>query len=113
MKTLLRPIWNYLIGYRNGYCPKILWEHVPQCPLKFWCSVLWVYKKNNTKFDIAYIDEIVNEEITYEQYMDEYNEFTKLKNEWYKKEYDKRHTKTEKRIHKIHYWLNDVNSYIP
>ena len=36
MKFILRPIWNYVIGYRNGYYPKILWEHIPQCPLKFW-----------------------------------------------------------------------------
>lgn len=108
IKYIIRPIWNYIIGYRNGNYPKILWEHVPQCPLKFWCSILWVYKNNNHDFGIVYIDDITDEEISYEEYMEFYAEFMKMRDEWYHKQYDKNHTKKEKRIHKIHYWLNKV-----
>ena len=106
MKAVLRPIWNFIIGHRNGKYPKILWEHVPQCPIKFWCSVLWVYRKNNTKFGIAYMDDIINEEIPYEQYFEEREEWLAKRMEWYEHEYDSNHTKKEKLIHRIHYWLN-------
>jgi len=108
MKFILRPIWNYVIGYRNGYYPKILWEHIPQCPLKFWCSILWVYKKNNHDFACVYVDDITDEEISYEQYMDEYGEFQRMKKEWYDKQFENNHTQKEKRILKIHYWLNNL-----
>ena len=108
MKFILRPIWNYFIGCRNGNIPKCLWEHIPQCPLKFWCSVFWIYRKSNTKFGIAYIDDIIDEEIPYEQYMEEYAEYMKMREEWYRKQYDKNHTQKEKRIHRIHYWLNNL-----
>jgi hypothetical protein len=90
MKLILKSIWNYFIGYRNGYYPKILWEHVSQCPLKFWCSILWVYKKNNHDFAVVYIDDITDEEITYEQYINEHKEFMKLRKEWYDKQYIKK-----------------------
>lgn len=108
MKYILKSVWNYMIGLRGNYYPKILWEHVPQCPLKFWCSVLWVYCKNNHYFAVVYIDDILDEEISYEQYITEYNEFIKIRKEWYHKQYDKNHTKKEKYIHKIHYWLNNI-----
>lgn len=108
MKFILRPIWNYVIGYRNGYYPKILWEHIPQCPLKFWCSILWVYKKNNHDFACVYVDDITDEEISYEQYMDEYGEFQRMKKEWYDKQFENNHTQKEKCILKIHYWLNNL-----
>ena len=65
-------------------------------------------QKNNHDFAVVYIDDITDEEITYEQYINEHKEFMKLRKEWYDKQYEKNHTKKEKRIHKIHYWLNDI-----
>lgn len=108
MKAILRPIWNYIIGFRDGHYPKILWEHIPQYPLKFWCSVLWIYGKNNHDFAAVYVDDRSDTEITYDTYCGMYKVYLKDKKKWYDKQYEKNHTDKEKLIHKIHYWLNNI-----
>ena len=111
MKFILRPIWNYLIGCRNGYYPQILWEHIPQYPIKFWCSVLWVYRKTNTNFAMVYVDDRNDTEITHDVYWGMYKTYLKDKEKWYQKQFEKNNTKKEKRILKIHYWLNNLKRW--
>lgn len=109
MKFILRPFWNYLIGLRNGYYPNILCENIGQYPMKFWCSLLWLYRRNNHDFAIVYIDDILDEEISYEEYLLHREEYLKMKNEWYQKKFAQNHSKTKQRILKFHYWINDIN----
>ena len=113
MKFILRPIWNYCIGFRNNTYPSILKERVGQYPMKFWCSVLWLYRKTNHEFALVYVDDLTDEEITYEEYLSELKNYQKLKEEWYQKKFLENHSKKQQRILKIHYWLNNIKRVRP
>ena len=109
MKFLLRAIWNFFIGYRNGFVPKTLYEHIPQYPVKFWCSPLWINIKNNNDFALVFVDDRSGTEITPEIYWNMYKSYLKDREKWYKAEFENNHTEKEKRFLKIHYWLNDMD----
>lgn len=108
MKHIIRPIWNYLIGLRNGHYPNILCENIGQYPIKFWCEVLWIYVKNNHDFAITYINNDTDSEITYEQYLKEYEIYLQDKEKWYKNKFQQNHSKNKQRFLKFHYWLNNI-----
>ena len=108
MKGLLRCIWNYCVGYRDGYIPPFLYERIGQYPYKDKTEVLFIKDVKGKVITTVYIDSDTNGEISYEEWL-AYKKFrTEQMRKWRDGQFVKNHPRSRRIKMRIHYWLNNI-----
>lgn len=108
MKSLIRPIWNYIVGYRNGFIPPFLYERIGQYPYKDETETLFIRGKDGELINVLYLNSETLDEIPYEAWLTYHQARNAEMRRWRNEQFKKNHPLARRIAMSIHYWINNI-----